>query len=362
MRCSRCVLPDTFPNITFDEDGVCEHCRKHERFPYRGESELRELLDAQHRSDSRYQCLVPVSGGRDSCFTLLKLVKDYKMKVLAVNYENPFTHPQAKANLEAAAQALDVPLVRIKLRNQIHERTFRSNMLAWFRKPSPALVPMMCIACKTTYLDILRVAYRYDVRCIVSGENPNEDTLFKKRLLNVSPDERYSELTYIKYICSLLREILGNPRYLHPRCLPTMVKGYLGYLFGGSFAIGAKLFGLSARRIPLFYYIEWDENEVLSRITSELNWQSPADSTSSWRFDCKIEHFKDLMYLKTLGMTERDDLYAQMVMEGLLTREEALRRVRKENGINRAEIEQILTQVGIRDSSFLGELPRVPEE
>jgi tRNA(Ile)-lysidine synthase TilS/MesJ len=40
--------------------------------------------------------MVPVSGGRDSSFTLLKMVKDYGMKVLAIHYENPFTDPQRR--------------------------------------------------------------------------------------------------------------------------------------------------------------------------------------------------------------------------------------------------------------------------
>ena len=100
MRCSECTLSENTPHIVFDEDGVCNYCHTYRKFSYKGESELLKTLDAFRRPDSKYDCLVGISGGRDSSYLLLKLVKDYGMKVLAVNYENPFTVPRAKANIE----------------------------------------------------------------------------------------------------------------------------------------------------------------------------------------------------------------------------------------------------------------------
>jgi len=157
-RCRKCVLSEYTPNIVFDEEGVCNYCHSYSKLTYKGESELIKLLDSYRRTDSKYDCIVSVSGGRDSTYILLKLVKDYRMKVLAVNYENPFTDPQAKDNIENAVKELDVDIVSFKLKNNIHERTFRNNVLAWFRRPSPALIPMMCVACKTFWYDVLKIA------------------------------------------------------------------------------------------------------------------------------------------------------------------------------------------------------------
>jgi hypothetical protein len=66
-----------------------------------------------------------------------------------------------------------------------------------------------------------------------------------------------------------------------------------------------------------------------------------------------VGHLKEFLYQKTLGMTERDDLYAKLVRQGLMTREEALERLEKENQIPFEEIEIILKEVGIEDPSFL---------
>jgi hypothetical protein len=74
---------------------------------------------------------------------------------------------------------------------------------------------------------------------------------------------------------------------------------------------------------------------------------------SSWRFDCRVGHMKDLMYMSTIGLTEREDFYARMVREDLVTREYALSRIQKENGIHVEEIKILLRQAGIDDTSYV---------
>ena len=56
------------------------------------------------------------------------------MKVLALNYDNPFVDPQAVENIDNMADILKVDVIRYTLKNKIHERTFRSNLLAWAEK------------------------------------------------------------------------------------------------------------------------------------------------------------------------------------------------------------------------------------
>ncbi|MDQ1275568.1 MAG: hypothetical protein QG610_1142, partial [Euryarchaeota archaeon] len=179
-RCSKCVLPETSPGITFDKDGVCNFCRSYRKVQYEGESKLRELLYSYRRGSNKYDCVVGISGGRDSSYTLLKLAKDYNLKVLAVNYENPFTDPQAKTNIENAVEALNVDVVSFKLKNSIHEKTFKHNFTSWLRNPSPAAIPMMCIACKLILPNVIEYAKMYDVKCVVTGGNPYEYTSFKR--------------------------------------------------------------------------------------------------------------------------------------------------------------------------------------
>jgi hypothetical protein len=199
------------------------------------------------------------------------------------------------------------------------------------------------------WLGILNTARKYDIHCIVSGGNPFEEISFKKELVNVSGDED-REHKFKKAFTGIVSEISRNPGFFHPVCIPTMVKGYL---FANEHCLGSKILGYKMDRIQLFDYIPWREEEVISRISSEVEWDYPRKLASTWRFDCRIGHLRDYMYLKTLQMTERDDLYAKMVRQGVMTRQEAMERLERENKIYYDEIFDLLEFAGIKDTSFI---------
>jgi hypothetical protein len=275
MRCTKCVLPDNVPNITFDENGVCNYCHTYQKFQYKGETELVKTLDAFRRPDSKYDCLIGLSGGRDSSYLLLKLVKDYGMKVLAVNYENPFTTPQAKKNIESVTETLNVDIVRFQDERGRHRKVCKDAVSAWFKRPSPALIPIVCIGCKPAWLGIYRAAKAHNIHCIASGGNPFEVISFKKELVGISRDEAPNR-AFFKYIYSL-REILKNSAYLRPSIVLTLLKSYLL----SPYSIGLRLFWPNITWVEMFNYVEWNEQEILSRIKAELGWKSPPEIKST---------------------------------------------------------------------------------
>ncbi|MEN6554387.1 MAG: hypothetical protein ABFC34_16060 [Methanobacterium sp.] len=348
-RCSICVLPETTPNITFDDEGVCNYCHSYRKFHYKGEDQLLELLEAQKKKDNKYDCMVNISGGRDSAFTLLKLVKDYNMNPLVVNYRNSFTDPQARINIKNATEILGVDLVSFDTKPGVAEETFRHSLKAWIRKPSPAMVPMMCVACKNMWWDTIKIAKKNDIKCIISGGNPLEESSFKKELLNVSRDSSYDS-HFTSTIKGIFSEILRNTSYINLRQLHIMI---WGYLFGNQYSIGPKIYAHNIERVDLFHYIPWNEDEILSRIKSELNWDYPHHLESTWRFDCQIGHLKDLLYIKTIGLTEKDEFYSRMIRENMITRDEALERLKIENKLHFDEVELLLKKAGFEDDSMI---------
>jgi N-acetyl sugar amidotransferase len=77
--CRRCIMPETKPDILFDDDGVCSACR---HFSDRADVdwaqrslELDSILDRYRRGASTYDCIVPVSGGKDSTFQTLRVLE-----------------------------------------------------------------------------------------------------------------------------------------------------------------------------------------------------------------------------------------------------------------------------------------------
>jgi hypothetical protein len=338
-RCAKCILPETTPQIQFDENGECNFCKTHQKIETLGEDAFLKLLGKYRGRNGRYDCIVPVSGGRDSTYTLLKVAKDYKMKVLAVNYENPFTEPQARANIINAVSILNVELVSFKSPKNIHARVFKSGLEALCKKPSAGAFPLLCLGCKLMWWEIIQVARHNNVSCVIGGLNRYEDSTYKKVALGISEKEEW-EKTFIKAFSGMLMEIFRNPGYMKLPFIPYYIRAYL---FGDPYALGCRLFFKNIELTDLFYYLDWDEKEILSRISSELKWEMPKNASSSWRFDCKITDLKDYINTSLIGMTEKDDFYSKLIREGKISREEALQRIEKENTISFENIKDILS-------------------
>ena len=78
--CKRCVMPDTKPDLLVDEDGVCNACRSYERrteidWEVR-KRDLVQILDRyKSKNDTRWDCIVPVSGGKDSTYQVVRMLQ-----------------------------------------------------------------------------------------------------------------------------------------------------------------------------------------------------------------------------------------------------------------------------------------------
>jgi hypothetical protein len=91
QRCSKCILPETYPNITFDEKGVCNFCRTYkEPKPTGGEDILINLFNKVKKMGRIYDAVVPLSGGKDSTYVLYLATQVYKLNVLAYTFHNGF--------------------------------------------------------------------------------------------------------------------------------------------------------------------------------------------------------------------------------------------------------------------------------
>lgn len=343
MRCSRCIMPSTTPDIQFDEAGACSYCHSYRGPTLLGEESLLEIIRNTKANADEFDCIVNISGGRDSSFTVLKMAKDYGLRVLAVNYHNPFTHPLARENIENIKKILGLKLVSFGFRRGYHENLLKRNLLTLLKKPDPAMVPMVCISCKLIWQNILAIARSYHIRMIVSGGNLYEQSSFKRILLGGDQSQSVTSY-YTKYIAGLVRHSLGNLGYLRPQTIMPTIKGYL---FGNPYSPMVRILGRGITKIDLFHYLDWDEHSVLKRIQNELEWHFPENGTGSWRFDCRIGHLKDYFYSKWLGLTEKDDFYSNLIRVGKISREEALARIDTENRINIDEIGKLMESVGL---------------
>ncbi len=107
--CQRCLFPDTKPDLFFDEEGICDACKSAERKHgledainwEERESQFKDLLKkAKLKAKGKYDCLVPVSGGKDSTWQVYAMKKIHGMNPLAVTFDQFDQTPTGVHNLE----------------------------------------------------------------------------------------------------------------------------------------------------------------------------------------------------------------------------------------------------------------------
>ncbi|HZS84269.1 MAG TPA: N-acetyl sugar amidotransferase [Stellaceae bacterium] len=163
--CRSCVLPDTRPNLEIGDDGVCNACRAHASkrgidWAARAEA-FREVVARARRESTGYDCVIPVSGGKDSTWQVVTCL-EAGLKPLAVTWKTPGRTAIGAANL-ANLVALGVDHIDYQV-SPVTERRFMRAALARFGDPA---IPMHM----ALFAIPLRIALRFRIPLVVWGEN-----------------------------------------------------------------------------------------------------------------------------------------------------------------------------------------------
>lgn len=118
--CKRCVMPDTKPNLNFDEDGICDACRSQEvkNRDIDWQSRKAELLEIvkKHKKHPIYDCVIGVSGGKDSTFQVLTML-NLGLKPLCVCFEPTIPTKVGRKNLKNL-NSIGVDIIHNKKRSK----------------------------------------------------------------------------------------------------------------------------------------------------------------------------------------------------------------------------------------------------
>ena len=163
--CKKCVLPDTRPNLKLGKDGICNACKSH---GLKEDIDWNERLNALKRivrtakSKCRdYDCLIPVSGGKDSTWQVVKCL-ELGLKPLALTWRPPGRTEIGQKNLDNLRQ-LGVDHIDYS----INPRVEAEFMLESLRRLGSTGIPMhMALFNIPT-----RMAFKLDIPLIVWGEN-----------------------------------------------------------------------------------------------------------------------------------------------------------------------------------------------
>jgi N-acetyl sugar amidotransferase len=163
--CRSCVLPDTRPNLVLDEAGVCNACRAHARKPHidwaARERAFGALVEHAKRTASGYDCLIPVSGGKDSTWQVVKCLED-GLRPLAVTWKTPARTAIGQRNLDNLV-ALGVDHVDYQINPKVEARF----MLRALERFGSTAIPMHLALFNIP----LKIAVALDIPLVVWGEN-----------------------------------------------------------------------------------------------------------------------------------------------------------------------------------------------
>ena len=164
-HCIRCLNPDTRPDLSFDQEGMCDACRSAEKkekidWEARGE-ELDGILDRYRKNNGNYDCIIPVSGGKDSTFQVIKMLEK-GMHPLAVTFAQCGVTPEGQHNLDNIAE-LGVDHIIIRPNRKIYKQLFAES----FKKLGDP-----CWPCHVGIFTVpIKIAVQYKIPLIIWGEN-----------------------------------------------------------------------------------------------------------------------------------------------------------------------------------------------
>ena len=179
--CKVCVMNSTASDIIFDKNGQCNYCKKFIKkieLTKKSEFDLDELISKikSKKKNSKYDCIVGLSGGIDSSYTLVKVV-ELGLKPLAVHMDNGWNSELAQNNIENLVKSLNVDLYTYV----IEWNEYKSMMNSFFESDVLDVELLMDNAMLSINYEI---AKKEKLQFILSGSNTSTEGMDMPKNMN----------------------------------------------------------------------------------------------------------------------------------------------------------------------------------
>ena len=350
--CKRCVYPaNAKPGIVIDEDGVCSGCRSFEAktvfrnqidWPGR-ERKLLELLgeyrDRQRRKGNPFDCIIPVSGGKDSHFQVYTVKEKYGLNPLLVSYNHTFNTPLGIRNLTNLIEKLDCNLVRFTTAPGSAKRIAKYMLkkvgdVTWHYHAGIMTFP-------------IRAAVQYDVPLLVWGEEGFSELVGMYNL------DDFVEFTKKKRQEHSMRGFEPEDLLLEPDS--GLTRYDLAPFF---YPTDEDLERVGVRGIYLSNYIPWDGRSQAELVIDKLGFETAQARDRTFNVYAKTDdiHANGLHdYLKYLkfGYGRATDDASNEVRHGRMSRERAIDMVAQYDHVRPSDMDVFLDSVGMGEEHLL---------
>jgi hypothetical protein len=337
-RCTKCILPSTYPGIRFDEKGVCSYCHAEmlkQNLPEekRDKAELDRIILAHKGRNAKYDAVVGLSGGKDSSYVAYYLKKEYNLKLLGFNYDIGYRSHYAVRNIETVADKLDMDVVTIR-----PKKSFLMRLFTHFLRNRGEF----CSVCNNlgyligaSFVRSQKISLGFSALAVGGWSKKYE---FQQRISVTSMQYFFENLTDDLFQDLLAQPFIDSHVVMRFKQLQDPRQAQIG-------SEEHKQLGEYAMNfIQLPDYIDWNIREIPHVLLRELGWAHPSDLHES-HFDCLLFPIKEYLKFKKYGLSQETIKNSVLIREGLMTRNEAL---------ERAHMEQ--TEEPLVMGTFLGEL------
>jgi glucosamine--fructose-6-phosphate aminotransferase (isomerizing) len=354
-RCTRCVLPETFPFIEYDSEGVCSYCLNYTKAKYLGAEALEERVAPYRRTDGEPDCLIAFSGGRDSSYSLHYAVRELGLNPIVYTYDWGMVNDLARRNQARLCGKLGIEQILVSADIKRKRENIGMNVRAWLRKPDLGTIPLFMAGDKQFFYYCNQLKKRTGLDLTIWASNQLERTDFKVGFCGISSANDKKRI----YKMSLLNKtrmglyyagrFLRNPAYVN-RSLSDTLFAFFSYYF------------IEHDHLYFFDYVPWSEKEINDVLISEYDWEISPDTPTTWRIGDETAAFYNYIYTTIAGFCENDTFRSNQVREGLITREEAMKFVEAENESRWDSIKRYLALINVdfdQAMSVINSLPKL---
>ncbi len=352
-RCSKCILPSTMPNISFDNNGVCNFCTSYKKIKYKGEKNLIKLLNKVKNKDGKPDCVLAFSGGRDSSYGL-HFLKKMGLNPVAYTYDWGMITDLARRNQARLVGKLGIEHIIVSADISYKRNNIRKNLLAWLKKPDLGMIPLFTVGDKQAEFYVDQVAKNVGVDLVIycSGCGMENDE-FKASLSGVRngyPAGILHNLSWpgrLKMASYYAMQFVKNPSYINSSIKDTAFGYFSTYIKRHNY-------------LYFWYYLPWNEEQIVSTLKNEYNWEIDPVNGLTWRTDDATPAFYNYIYYRVLGFTENDTFRSNQIRENQIDRETALKLVQTENEPRFEALKWYFDVLGINGDKVLSTIDKIP--
>lgn len=334
--CVRCGYPETSENIDFDELGLCKACRSSEQKMkiswYVREKNLKKILNEyKNLSADNYDCIVPISGGKDSAYQLYLLTEVYGLTPLAVTFSHNWFTETGRYNLQNILEKTNVDHLEFTPKRGLVNKLARESLFK---------IGDACWHCHTGVEAFpLNIACKFKIPLLIYGESVAENSGKATYLDN--PD--FS----IDYFLQMSAKVKPEEML----CADISAKDLAPFKSPTKDEIEA----VELKRIFLGDFIFWDSERQTEFVRDYLDWKEEDVEGTYKKYksvECIMPGVHDYAKYIKRGFGRGTDFAMQDVRAGLMTLEESLEIQKKTDPVKPKILDYYSKITGIEEEEF----------